>query len=404
MNRRVVWLCCLLALTLESSAQKVKVEITNDSTFNAAEDYAQTASGFDTNISEVNVIHTGLQLAQDVVAANGNRDEVLSSLANKSYYRQRADLMVWATLPERTNIYTTLSFVNDNDKLSPVDVHVVNLEVEHFFKKRFKIRMGRLGNAVSESQFFGRMALEPTSSHVFGRRLFINDAIEFDGNFLDRGGPVFFVGVKPKFQPLRLKGVYAGFHQPFKSGWQMHGIVSANVQQEEDVVNYIPGHQGTQTYFSYEAEVAYKQLGSTVYLNVGGNLGYKGVVPHVHGPFDFLSTCKPVVTRTGDSFKETFTPSAGFNLTPAKISSSWKFLPKVGVEAEVLGTLTDRFTAVNVCAFCMVNITRRMVLTYFCTPQFVWQDFSVDHPRYTGGVVNYLRLSVTIGSPKRMFL
>lgn len=141
-----------------------------------------------------------------------------------------------------------------------------------------------------------------------------------------------------------------------------------------------------------------------MFLNVGGNAGYTGLLPHASGRFDFLNQLMPVVSRKGDALKETFTPSAGFRTYPAKINPSLKFLPQVGVEAEVQGALTNRFTALNVCAYCKVNITRRMVLTYYCTPQFIWQDFQPDKPSFMGGVVNYLRLSVTVGKPTRMFL
>lgn len=114
-------------------------------------------------------------------------------------------------------------------------VTITNLEIEHFFRKNFKFRLGRLANSVSESQFFGRMALEESSAHIFGRKLFINDALEFDGSFKKRGGPSFFIGLKPEFKPFNLKSVYAGIHQAFKNGIQLHGIFSLNRQFEADM-------------------------------------------------------------------------------------------------------------------------------------------------------------------------
>ncbi|MCD7815632.1 MAG: hypothetical protein LUH12_02715 [Bacteroides sp.] len=133
-------------------------------------------------------------------------------------------------------------------------------------------------------------------------------------------------------------------------------------------------------------------------------MGFVGLIPHASGKFDYISQLSPVVTTKDDSFKETFTPSGGFRLSPSKIFPSLKFLAQAGLEAEVQGALTDRFTALNVCAYFKVNLTNRMVLTYYCTPQFIWQNFNTDYPSYIGGVVNYLRLSVTVGKPTRMFL
>ena len=133
-------------------------------------------------------------------------------------------------------------------------------------------------------------------------------------------------------------------------------------------------------------------------------MGYTGILPHTSGKFDYIGQLLPVITDKGESFKETFTPSCGFRIFPAKMHPFWKFLPQVGVETEVQGALANRFTALNICAYCKINITRRMVLTYYCTPQFVWQKFNIEQPDYIGGVVNYLRLSVTVGKPARMFL
>ena len=379
MDRKILTMLLVLIVWGQVQAQKISFSLKNDSTFNAADDYAQTSEGFDVNVNEVNVVNLGIQIAQDVAVANANRDEIVDALSNRSYYRQRIDLNLSSALPERTNVYSIITFLNDNSGNSSAMVTISNLEVEHFFNNNFKFRVGRLANSVSESQFFGRMALEETSAHVFGRKLFVNDALEFDGSFKKRGGPTFFIGLKPVFKPFNLKGVYAGIHQAFKSGVQLHGIFSLNRQFEADMTRYIPDFKGKDVYFAYEAEVAYKQRGGTVFLNVGGNAGYTGLMPHASGRFDFLTY-------------------------PAKMNPSLKFLPQVGVEAEVQGALTDRFTALNVCAYCKVNITRRMVLTYYCTPQFIWQDFQPDKPSFMGGVVNYLRLSVTVGKPTRMFL
>jgi len=214
---------------------------------------------------------------------------------------------------------------------------------------------------------------------------------------------VFFVGLKPEFKPLNLKAVYAGIHQPFRSGLQVHGIFSVNRQFQEDMQTYIPDFTGKDAYFSYEAEIAYKQKASTVFLNAGGNLGFVGMIPHATGPFDFIKQLTPVVTRKGDSFKETFMTSAGFRLYPSKIAPK-SLLRQIGLEAEVMGALADRFTALNICAYCKIGVTKRMILTYYCTPEFIWQDFNPNKPEFIGGVVNFLRLSVTLGKPGRMFM
>ena len=385
-------------------AQNLTLSAKADSTFDASNDDAKTFKGADVDMSKVNVINIAMQLAQDVAAANTNDEGVSSALASKTYYRQRADLVFSTALPEHTNVYSTVSFLNTKAGVKEeASVIVTNLEVEHFLSNNLKVRAGRLGNTVSESQFFGRMALEESSAHIYGRKIFINDAIEFDGSFKKKGGPVFFVGLKPEFKPLNLKAVYAGIHQPLKNGWQMHGIFSVNRQFQEDMQTYIPEFSGKDVYFSYEAEVAYKKTASTVYLNAGGNLGFVGLIPHATGPFDLIKQVRPIVTRKGDSFKETFMTSAGFRLYPARLNPKCMFR-QLGVEAEVQGALADRFTALNVCAYCKIGLTKRMILTYYCTPEFIWQDFNPNKPEFIGGVVNFLRLSVTVGKPGRMFM
>ena len=394
---------CLLSFS-PTGAQNLTLSVKADSTFDASNDDAQTFKGADVDMSKVNVINIAMQVAQDVAAATTNDEDVTSSLANKTYYRQRADLVFSAALPERTNVYSTVSFLNNTAGVKEeASVVVTNVEVEHFFTNNLKMRVGRLGNTVSESQFFGRLALEEGSAHVYGRKIFINDALEFDGSFQKKGGPVFFVGLKPEFKPLNLKSVYAGIHQPFKNGLQMHGIFSVNRQFEEDLQTYIPEFTGKDVYFAYEAEVAYKQKASTWFINAGGNLGFVGLIPHAGGSFDLMKQVRPVVTRKGDSFKETFMTSAGFRLFPSRIAPKSLFR-QIGLEAELQGTFADRFTALNVCAYCKIGLTKRMILTYYCTPEFIWQDFNNSKPEYIGGLVNFLRLSVTVGKPGRMFM
>ena len=389
--------------SIPSAAQQVTVSVTPDSTFHAGDDKGKTFKGFDVDTSKVNVVNIAMQLAQDAQFNNTNDESITNALPTKSFYRQRVDLMLSSALPEHTNVYATFSFMNTTEgMMSDPKVVVANLEVEQFFKKNLKIRIGRLANSVSESQFFGRMALEESSAHVLGRKIFINDAIELDG-MLTKYGPTFFTGLKPVFKPFNLKAAYLGLYQPFNNGLQMHTIFSVNRQFADDMVNYIPDFTGKDAYFSYEAELSYKQKASTVFANIGGNLGYVGLIPHASSTFDFIKQIKPVVTRKGDSFKETFTTSAGFRLYPARINRKCMFR-QIGVEAELQGAATSRFTALNACAYFKMALTRRMILTYYCTPAFIWQNYNENKPKYIGGVVNFLRLSIVVGNPARLFM
>ena len=404
-KRRLV---CLLLLCWECAAfcavkQKVSVAF-SDSTFNAADVELQTFKGFDVDTSKVNTINIGLQASLDAVYSHSNPSEVRNALANPSYFRQRADLMFSAALPWHTNVYVTLSFINTEGGTNVGKIFFTNLEIEHFFKNHTKIRVGRLVNSVSESQFFGRIALEETSAHYYGRTVYINDALEFDGSLRHKGGPVYFIGIKPQFKPFNLKAVYAGFHQPFKNGMQMHVIVSMNRQFEQDMVKYIPTFKGTDMYGSWEAEIAYKKPAVTAYLNVGSNFCYQGLLPHVSGSMDFMQQFNPIITDKSKSFQETFMGSVGVHIHPSKISPSCGFLPMIAVEAELLGALTNRFTALNICAICKFSLTPRLTLTYQCTPQFVWQNFDLEKPAFVGGAVHFVRLSVVVGKVGRLYM
>lgn len=387
------------------AAQELKISMKADSVFSPVEDEAKTFKGFDVDTSKVNVINIALQVAQDLAVANANSKEMLDVLPYNAYFRERADLLMSAALPEHTNIYSTISFVNTKEgTTNGATVVATNLEIEHFFKNHTKIRIGRLCNSVSESQFFGRIALEEANAHELGRKVYINDAIEWDGRFKADGKGVFFVGVKPIFMPLDFKGAYAGMHQPFENGTQMHFIVSANRMFETDIQTYLPEYTGgDDLYYSYEAEVAHKSKTTTVYFNAGGNIGSLGMIPHTSSVFDFLKQARPIVSNKEDAFKETFMASAGFRVYPARKAPKCKF-GQIGLEAEVQGPLSDRFTALNVCGYCKVMLTRRLILTYYCTPRFIWQDINPNRPEFMGSVVNFARLSVTVGTPGRMFL
>ena len=397
-------LVILTVFSVSVNAQDFQIKIGGDSTFNAAEERAKTSEGFDVDTSKLNVLNIGMQIVEDFAVASSDCRDVVKSLPNRSYYRQRADLMTAAALPGRTNMYFTASFMQEESGVkNAASIVITNLEIEHYFKKNIKFRLGRLANSVSESQFFGRIALEETSAHVYGRKIFINDAFEFDGAF-SKNGPKYFIGAKPIFKPLNLKAVYAGINFPFQNGFKMHYIVSLNRNFDNDSVSKKVYFTGKEEFFSYEAEFAQRWKKATIFLNIGGNAGYRGLYPHTSGAFDFLKPMKPVVTERSDAFKETFITSAGFRLFPAKMSPKWKFMQQVGVEAEVVGAMSDEFTAVNICAYTKLNITKRLVLTYYCTPEFINQSFNPNRPEKISGVVNFVRFSLTVGNPGRMYM
>ena len=403
MKKCLAILAICFGITCTAKAQNIDINVRADSTFNAAEVEANTFKGFDVDINKVGTVNIGMQLAFDASEAFANHDEITSSLQKKSFYRQRADLILSSALPEHTNVYATLTFVDPKGGDNNANIVMSNLEIEHYFLNNTKIRIGRLGNKVSESQFFGRIALEETSAHVYGRNIFINDALEFDG-CLRKGGPVYFIGIKPYFNPLNIKGAYAGIHIPFKNGLQTHVILSANRQFENDMVQYVPDFKGKDIYGSYELEVAYKQPVSTFFVNVGGNLGCRGLLPHTSGAMDYMKQLNPVVTRKGDSFNETFMGSVGIHIFPAKMSHAWRFMPQLGLETEWQGPFTDRFSAVNFCGFCKFSLTRRVVLMYYCTAQNINQKINETKPEHMSGVVHFARLMVVVGKVGRLYM
>ena len=204
-----------------AEAQDFSIKIGGDTTFNAAEEKAKTYEGFDVDTSKLNVLNIGMQVVQDFAGATANEKDIVRSLYARSYFRERADLLTAAALPGRTNMYFTASFMQEDAGVkNAASVIVTNLEIEHYFKKNLKLRFGRLANGVSESQFFGRVAIEETSAHVYGRKIFIHDAFELDGAF-SKNGPKYFIGVKPVFKPLNFKAAYAGINIPFKNGFKM---------------------------------------------------------------------------------------------------------------------------------------------------------------------------------------
>ncbi|MCR4558498.1 MAG: hypothetical protein K5685_00285 [Bacteroidales bacterium] len=397
----------LLIISTTTKAQDVLLKLGgNDTTFNAAEDRAKTSGGFDvdTSKSKLNVINLAMQIAQDVAFATGNQKEVIDNLPFKSYYRQRADLIMSAALPGRTNIYFTGAFLQEKEGVKDAArVIAANLEIEHYFRKNMKIRFGRLGNSVSESQFFGRIGLEETSAHNYGRKIYINDAVEFDGAF-SKTGPIYFAGIKPVFKPVGFKGMYAGMVFPFQSGLKLHYIVGMYRNFESDSVSKKVYFDDKESYFACEVELAQKWKKATLYVNAGSTAGYRGLYYHTSGPFDFIRQMRPAITDKESSFKENFITAGGVRIFPAKMSKNWKFLQQVGLEGEIVGGFSDDFTAVNLCAYARINLTKRLVLTYYCTPEFVDQSFNKMKPEKVSGVVNFFRLSVTAGSPGRLYM
>ena len=377
-----------------ANAQNISVTLGADSAFNAAEERVKAYEGFDVDTSKLNVLHIGMQLIQDFGFASADDKDMVSKLNAKSYYWERADLMTAAALPGRTNMYFTASFMQTGEGVqNDATIKITNLEIEHYFKKNLKLRFGRLANSVSESQFFGRIAIEETSAHVYGRKIFIHDAFELDGAF-SKNGPKYFIGVKPVFSTLNFKGAYAGMHIPFQNGLKLMGIVSLTRNFEDD----------KKAYFSYEAEIARCWKKATVYLNCGGNAGYKGSFVHTSGRFDFIKQMRPVVAEREDAFKETFVTSGGLRIFPARMSPKWKLIQQAGLEGEIIGLGSDQFTAVNLCAYMKMNLTKRLILTYYCTPEFIDQSFNPNKPSKVNAVVNFFRLSLMVGNPGRMYM
>lgn len=403
--RKLLSLLFLVSAVVSSAvAQDFSVKVSGDSTFNAAEENVKAQSGIDVDTSKLNVLHIGLQVIQDIGFAAADDKDIISNLNAKSYYWERADLMTAAALPGRTNMYFSVSFMQTAEGVSNDGVmKITNLEIEHYFKKNLKIRFGRLANSVSESQFYGRMAIEETSAHVYGRKIFIHDALELDGAF-SRTGPKYFVGVKPVFSTLNFKGAYAGIVFPFQNGFKMHYIAALNRSFEADVSKYIPDFKGKEVYFSYEAEVAQRWKKTTAYLNVGGNVGYRGVLTHTSGRFDFIKQFRPTVTDRDDSFKETFTLSGGLRIFPAKMTRKMRLIQQAGLEAEIVGACSDKLTYITACAYMKMNLTKRLILTYYCTPEFIDQSFNPNKPSKVSGVVNFFRLSLMVGNPGRMYM
>lgn len=399
----LLWLlfpCTLVAQELDSVFSQLSFK---DKTFNAAEEQAKTFEGYDVDITRPGQINLGIQVAQDVVAMTSKSKEMLEHITKHDYYKQRMDLMLSAALPERTNVYTILSFVATGS--NTVNLAVVNMELEHYFPgNHVKFRVGRLINKLSESQYFSRIALGESAAHVFGRSPFENDALEFDLNLKDKGLPVFFLGIKNRYDPVNIGGVYAGFHHRFKQKTQIYFVASALKQFENELKVNFPEYHGQRWHYAYEAEVAYRERAYAVFCNIGGYINYIGMMPHASGRHDFFQQFRPLINDGKRALKETFTPSVGFRLKPALLNQHLKFIPIMGVESELLGGFTERLKALNIYGYIKFNITNRLIFTYACNPQFVWNKREDEMPVFQCGTTNFFRLSLTVGKPTRMMM
>ena len=141
-----------MVFALAATAQEMKVSIKGDTNFNAADVEAKTMKGFDVDTSKVNVINMAMQVACDVSVFNANDKAIEDAFPINGYHRQRADWILSSALPERTNMYSALTFLNTDGPSGVAAMVVVsNFEIEHFFTKRhMKLRIGRLSNTVSE--------------------------------------------------------------------------------------------------------------------------------------------------------------------------------------------------------------------------------------------------------------
>ena len=62
MDRKILTMLLVLMAWGQVQAQKISFSLKHDSTFNAADDYAQTSEGFDVNVNEVNVVGKATRL------------------------------------------------------------------------------------------------------------------------------------------------------------------------------------------------------------------------------------------------------------------------------------------------------------------------------------------------------
>ena len=402
-----LWICLLCMADVQAQIFNKDSILSSlkekDKSFNAAEDYAQTFEGYDVDTKNPGHVNLGVQVAQDFMAMSSNHSSVIETLNYDSYYRQRIDFMLSSALPERTNLYAILSCSVTG--MSETSFSILNLEVEHYLKgDHVKFRLGRLISKLSESQFYGRIALGDNAAHTFGRTPFVNDAFEMDINLKDMGLPVFIVGLKNSYKPVNISGVYVGAHHRFKESFQTYLLLSATRQFARTLAR-VPGYEGgNRWYYSYEAEVAWKRPEYCLFANIGGYIDYIGALPHSSGKYDMVKHYMPIVKDTRHSMRETFIPAIGVRLRPAKLWDALKFVPMAGFEAEAVGLGHKEQTTLNMYGYVKFNLTNRLILSYACNPQFVWDKRTSPEYDMLSGTTHYVRLSLTVGKPARMMM
>ena len=81
-----------------------------------------------------------------------------------------------------------------------------------------------------------------------------------------------------------------------------------------------------------------------------------------------------------------------------------KFVPMAGFEAEAVGLGHKEQTTLNMYGYVKFNLTNRLILSYACNPQFVWDKRTSPEYDMLSGTTHYVRLSLTVGKPARMMM
>ncbi|OFZ01247.1 MAG: hypothetical protein A2491_14045 [Bacteroidetes bacterium RIFOXYC12_FULL_35_7] len=399
-----------------------------------------TFQGFDVDTSKVNAPSFGIQVSNDANILNFPKGETFNpGLYNNSLYNSqidklknissseylannlgwkssfwiRTDLWVNVALPHKTNIYTLIALRAMNmDSGSPDDFSytLLNMEVEHYFDKHFKVRFGRLINKLSASQFYGRIALGASDAHVFGRTPFVCDALEFDMNFKDKGLPVFMVGVKPQFNEFDFNTFYLGAHTNLSPLFRTYLLYSLNKQQVADLTPYFPYLKNERYYVAIEAEFAFDNKTVVSFINIGTNMNYIGPALHYSGARDILKRNEPLIIAPNSSIKETLLPSAGVAVRPCLLTPKLSFFKRAGLECEINGLLDSRIKSYNAYLNLKFEFFKNLNFEYGYNLNIT--NYNQNNTFYVSGKpvlytdklsygVNYLRLCVIFGKPSR---
>ena len=277
----------------------------------------------------------------------------------------RMDMWTKASVSERTNIYGLVSFrALDRESGSQDDFSytVLNAEIEHYFNKSLRFRLGRLVNKWSRSRMFGRITLGESDAHVFGRTPFINDAFQMDWNMMELGIPVSISsGLKCDYAPFDYHEWFFAPHLKIGSATdylKMYAIYTFTKQQEDEVKVYLPGYEGERYYHGFEAELAYNFDGGALvpFVNFGALSNYIGYIPHYSGPRDMARGNVPVVYDPDNSLSETMTTCAGLTIRPWKFIQSWDFFKEITLEGEIVGMGRDDVTQTNLYGHVKFNV------------------------------------------------